>query len=289
MPLLELLSQFVPSIALLSYCLLLLFFTLAKKDKNIRMFIVVLLGLIVWTAPAILMQTQVYPGVLFWHRIMIAGMLFTPFLIYLFVSVYTASISIFYIILWGLVAGGSMILNLLGYVIVTSTVVNYDIAIGGRHFNGVEFVYTVGPMAYLLFSLMFIMILAIIIRAWKSIKSGNVTYDQIGLIIIGVSIMFLGTLINSLALHKYPIAVLGCFVNAILMTIAIYKYRMLELRFIITRGIAYSVFALVLTAIYVYLVLFVQRQINGEAVSYFFCFKCTSGGLFISTTLQTQR
>jgi len=272
MPLLELISQTVPTIACLSYCFLLLFFALSKKDKYIRMFIAVLVGLIIWTAPAIPMQLQLPPSVLFWHRIMIAGTLVTPFLIYLFVSVYTESISKSGVAFWGLVALVSIISDLLGYVIIESRVVNFDIDVFGRNFTGAEFVYTVGPMAYPLFSLMFIMIFAMIIKAWRSIRNGNVLYDQIGLIIIGISIMFLGTLLNSVALHKYPIAVLACLINAILMIIAIYKYRMLELRFIITRGIVYSVFALVLTGVYVYLVIYIEHnagEVYGNAIPYF--------------------
>ncbi len=272
MPLLELVSSVIPTVALLSYCLLLLIFSLSKKDTHIRNFIAVLVGLVVWTAPAILMQMEFFPGVLFWHRIMIVGMLATPFLIYLFVAVYTGTTNIYSLTFWGLIAAGSIIIDLLGYVIIDSVVMKYDIAIFGRIFTGVEFVYTIGPIASVLFSLMFIMILVIIVKAWKSVKSGNILYDQIGLIIIGISIMFVGTLINSLALHKYPVAVLACLINAILMTISIYKYRMLELRFIISRGIAYSIFALMITVAYVYVVIYIQHNANqfyGDGFIYF--------------------
>ncbi|MEA4925982.1 MAG: diguanylate cyclase [Syntrophomonadaceae bacterium] len=275
MPLLQLLFTAVPLIALMSYCLLLLFFTLSQKDKYIRMFMAVLVALIVWTAPGVLMQVQFYPGVLFWHRIMIAGMAATPFLLFLFVSVYTASINIYSIVFWGLVAVGSIVTDLLGYVIVDSTVVNYDIIVNGHHFNGVEFIYTVSPMANLLFLFIFIMILAIIVKAWKSVKSGNVLYDQIGLIIVGISIMFIGTLLNAAGMHKYPIAILASLVNAILMIIAIYKYRMLELRFMLTRGIVYSILAALITTAYVYCVLYIQNtagNVYQNALPYFTIF-----------------
>lgn len=276
MPLLQLFFWIVPIVALASYCLLMLFLSISQKDKYIKMFMAILTALIVWTAGAVLMQFQVYPSVLFWDRIMIAGMLATPFLIFFFVSVFSATVNIYSIIIWGLVAGSSIIVDLLGYVVIDSKVANYDIAVNGYHFVGVEFIYTLTPIANLLFLLMFIMIMAILFKARKGVKSGNVLYDQIGPIVIGISIMFLGSLLNiAPGMGKYPIAVLASLVNAILMIIAIYKFRMLELRFMLTRGIVYSTVALLITGSYVYLVFYIeQNTVNkyGVLVPYFTTF-----------------
>ncbi|MFA5384979.1 MAG: hypothetical protein WC364_10010 [Eubacteriales bacterium] len=92
MPLLQLFFWVAPVGALLSYCLLMLFFSISQKDKYIRTFMLVLAALIVWTASTLFMRLQLYPGVLFWNKAMVAGMLAVPFFLYCFVSVYTDSL-----------------------------------------------------------------------------------------------------------------------------------------------------------------------------------------------------
>ncbi len=259
MPLLQLFFTSLPTVALASYCLLLLFFTMSQKDKFIRCFMMVLTALIIWTASAVFMQLELYPGVLFWNRIMVAGTIAVPFLLYYFVSVFTYSVNLISIAVWGIVALSALVIDLLGYVIIDSHIISNIITINGYQFSSIEFIYTLGKVAYPMYFLMFVMILAILIKARKSVKTGNTRYPQIGLITTGVSIMFVGSLLNVIpVVGKYPVDILACFINSILVMIAIFKYRMLELRFMMTRGIVYSILASIITAIYVYSVFYIE-------------------------------
>lgn len=72
-----------------------LFLSLSKKDKFIRVFMLVLAALILWTASSLFMALQLYPGVLFWDRVMVMGMIAVPFLLYYFISVFTNSLNLF--------------------------------------------------------------------------------------------------------------------------------------------------------------------------------------------------
>jgi hypothetical protein len=68
----------VPTVALASYLLLLFFFSIAKKDKVVSTFQLVLGSLALWTLCSLLMKLSVYPGELFWNRMMVAFTFATP-------------------------------------------------------------------------------------------------------------------------------------------------------------------------------------------------------------------
>ncbi|NMC26898.1 MAG: diguanylate cyclase [Syntrophomonadaceae bacterium] len=264
MPLSHLFFWGVPIVALASYILLMFSLAISQKDKNIKIFMLALGALIVWTASAVLMRLELYPGVFFWNRIMIGGMLAVPGLIYLFVSVFVGTLSRFWMALWGVLTVAAMTAGLLGYVVSDARVVSYMVMYNGTPFKSVEFVYTLGPLATPVYVFMFIIIAAILIRAYKGIVLGTTTYSRISLIVLGVSIMFVGSLTNiSPSLGKYPFDILTCFINALLITVAIYKYRLLELRFMVTKGLVYAFAVTIITGTYVYAVLFINRQTEG--------------------------
>ncbi|MFZ5945599.1 MAG: diguanylate cyclase [Bacillota bacterium] len=263
MPFTQIFFWVVPIVALTTYCLLMLFFIVSQKDKLIRMFMPVLAALILWTASSLFMKLQLSPGVLFWNRLMVAGTIAVPFLLYCFVSVFTNSLKIFNTIIWGSLAVASLIINFLGYVVTDANVITTTIVYNSQQIRTVEFEYSLGYMAYPMFLLMFSMIFAIILKTRKEVNKGDATYGQLGLITTGVVIMFIGSLLNVIpAIGKYPVDILACFVNALFIIIAIYKYRMLELRFILTKGIVYWGLTLLITAFYVYVVFTFQQQLG---------------------------
>lgn len=253
----------VPIIALLSYCLLMLFITISKKDELIRLFMLLLTAMIVWTASSLFMKLQLYPGVIFWNRMMVAGMFSVPFLLYYFVSVFTKTLNKLRTVIWGIIVSAAIIINFLGYVVTKAEILTHTVTEKGLQNTSVEFVYSLGMMAIPMYALYFILLLGILNKARTGVKNADTTYGQIGLITLGVFIMFIGVAFNVLpSLGKYPVDILACFINAILIMVAIYKYRLLELRFMVTKGIVFSLFAVLLTAMYVYLVLFVERNME---------------------------
>ena len=276
MPLSQIFFWTVPIVALASYCLLMIFFALSQKDKYIRLFMLVLGALIIWTAAALFMKLQLFPGVMFWNRAMVVGTFLTPFLIYCFVSEFTGTLKVATTVIWGTIAFGCVIANLLGFVVTDASVITDIISVNGYQIKTVEFVYILGPVAYPIYALMFANIIAIIIKARAGVRKGCVSYSQIGLIIIGTTIMFMGSLLNIVpSIGKYPVDILACFINSILIMIALFKYRMLELRFMITKGIAYSLLAVIITAVYVYGVFFVEQKTGNtfaKTIPYFTTF-----------------
>lgn len=263
MSLLQLFFWGVPIIALFSYCLLMLFMSISKKDKFISLFMLILAAMIIWTASSLFMKLQLYPGVLFWNKVMVAGMYSVPLLLYYFISVFTKTLNKFKYTMWGIMAAVALVVNFLGFVVTDAKVITNTMTENGLQYSSIEFVYTLGSMAIPIYALYFILILEILNTARKGVKRGNTTYGQVGLIALGVLIMFLGVFLNILpTIGKYPVDLLACFINAILIVVAIYKYRLLELRFMVTRGIVFSLFAVLLTAMYVYLALYVERYMG---------------------------
>jgi diguanylate cyclase (GGDEF)-like protein/putative nucleotidyltransferase with HDIG domain len=263
MPFLQIFFWAMPIIALASYILLMLFFSISKKDKLIRIFMLVLASLIVWTASSLFMKMQVYPGPLFWDRSMVVGMVIVPFLLYYFISVFTNSLNVFHLTAWGSMTVAAIIVNLLGYVVTSASVITEMVTVNGYQYKSVELVYSLGVAVIPIYVFMFVLICDILFKVNASIRSGNVTYGRIGLVLVGVWIMFIGVLFNLVpAIGKYPVDVMACFINAILITFAIYKYRMLELRLMVTKGIVYSLSALLLTCVYVYTVFYIERQVG---------------------------
>jgi diguanylate cyclase (GGDEF)-like protein/putative nucleotidyltransferase with HDIG domain len=265
MPLSQLFFWAVPIIALASYCILMLFFSISKKDKFIRMFMLILASSIFWTASSLFMKMQLYPGPLFWNRMMVAGMVIYPFLLYCFVSVFTNSSNIFRAAFWGIATIIALIVNFLGLIVTDAYVITNTVVQNGRQLYLVEFSYALGKMAIPLYIFMFVIIMAILFKAKVSTQSGNAAYGRVRLVTVGILVMFIGQLFNIVpTIGKYPVDILACFINAILIMIAIYKYRLLELRFMVTRGIVFSLFSILLTGSYVYFVFFMERRITNS-------------------------
>lgn len=255
----------VPIVALFSYCTLMLFLSISQKDKYIRIFMVVLAAFILWTASTLFMKMQLYPGPLFWNRVMVTAIFIVPFLLYWFVSVFVNSLNIFSITLWGILTVIAITANFLGLVVTDAQVISSAVAESGKLFAPVEFVYSLGPMATPIYVFMFVYVLAILIKIMTSIRQGNTTPERIRPISIGILIMFTGQIFNIFpSIGKYPLDILTCLINSFLIMISIYKYRLLELRFMMTKGVVYSIFAALLTSLYVYFFLFVERGIGGE-------------------------
>lgn len=224
----------------------------------------VLTALILWTASSLFMKMDLYPGVLFWNRMMVTGMILVPFSLYIFVSVFVNNLKPIRLALISIATGFAIIVNALGLVIQNPGIVLTPMVTeGGRAFSYVEFVYSMGPMAYVLYALFFFVILLTIYKSYKHVRSGQSSYGQIGLITAGLVLLFGGSLLNiSPTIGRYPFDVLATLINSFLIVIAIYKFRMLELRFMVTRGLIYSALTLTVTAVYIFAAFFIQGFFN---------------------------
>jgi len=265
MAIIELFFTYVPIVALCSYCLLMFFFGIAQKDRLIRAFIPVLGAMIVWTASAVFMSIEFYPGVLFWDKIMIIGALMVAFLLYYFVSVFTNSLRIFTTAIWAVLTFLFIVIDLLGLIVTDAGVIANTVTLWGRHFQVIKFHYTIGVMAPPLYAFVMAIIISTLLKARQNINKNknSPSYGSLRLVTNGLAIMFLGNICNLIpALGQYPIDILACFINAFMLMIAIYKYRLVELRFMITRGLIYSVLVVTLTFAYIFIVFFIENHMQ---------------------------
>lgn len=276
----------MPIIALTSYGILMLFLSLSKKDKFIRTFMLVLAALTLWTASSLFMGLELYPGVLFWDRIMVLGMIAVPFLLYYFICVFTNSVNNFQLAVWGIISIAAAVVNFMGLVVIDASVVRNVITDNGSSFTSVEYYYVLGKMAIPIYIFTSILIFSIFLKAYKYLREGKTTIGRIGPIVAGIAILYIGGLLDIIpAVGKYPVDILACFINAVLITFAIYKYRMLELRLMVTKGIVYSVFAILVTCLYVYTVFFVEKQVGAlyQTISPYFI---TLSALLVAVVFQ---
>lgn len=263
MPLTQIFFFGVPLAALGSYCLLMLFLVLSEKDRYIRTFMFVLAALIVWTASAVLLRIDVYPGTLFWNRVMVTGMFFVPVLIYYFVSVLTDSIKKLPLAVMGVSLFLAVIANWRGYVVEDAQLITRTAFVSGQPQPYYEFAYELGSLVIPVYIFFFLTILSIFMKALKSMKSGVKPEGSVKLVGVGIMIMFAGVVLNLIpALGRYPFDIFATFINAIMMVIAIYKYRMLELRFMLSRGLVFFSIAAGLTLLFLNSVLWLDRRVD---------------------------
>ena len=263
MPVTQLVFFGVPTMALASYCLLMLCLVVSEKDRYIRVFMAVLSALIVWTASAVLLRINLYPGTLFWNRVMVTGMFFVPVLIYYFVSVLANQVKKLPMVLMSATLALALAANFGGFVVKDARIITTDVLINGQTRPYYEFAYELGSLVIPVYLFFFVTIIAIIYKAVSSMKSRVKPEGSVKLVAIGTTIMFVGVLLNLVpSLGRYPFDIFATFINAVMLVIAIYKFRMLELRFVLTRGLAFAGIAAVLATLFLNGVLWIDRRID---------------------------
>ena len=158
--------------------------------------------------------------------------------------------------------------NFFGFVVTDANVITNTITVYGNSFTTVHLVYSLGKRAVAVYCFIFIILLFILLKKGLDTRTDNTANERLILIKVGLIIMFIGALTDIIpTLGQYPLDILASLINAILIVVAIYKYRLLELRFIITKGIVYSVFVLFLVGGYVYAILSADKSMGNVSAS----------------------
>ncbi len=130
----------------------------------------------------------------------------------------------------------------------------------------VELSPTIYPITLMILGLLGSAIFSLI-QQYRHLKDA-LARSRITYILIGFTIMLSFTLTNLLPyLAKYPLANLGNLVNAFILTYAIQRYQLLDIRLVSRRGLAYSILAAFIIAIYLGLA-FVIRILAPQWPSY---------------------
>nr|WP_279381048.1 diguanylate cyclase [Alkaliphilus hydrothermalis] len=247
----------VPFVSFLCYCCLLMILVGSRKNKISRYYAIYVISMIVWSFGSFIMRTNFYPGALFWNRILVTGLIGMSVLFYHFTLVLTETTNQRKKLLFGYFSGGLLLIaNYAGLIMKEAYAVNSVIY------------YRLGPMA----SIMAVWSLGYLILAFTNIidkvKSKQIPYRRVKYILLGLILVIIGGLLNLVpSLGKYPFDFVLNTVNALFIAYSIYRYRFLEIKLIVKKGIAYSLYTLLLSGIYILAIITVQ-QIISQLIGY---------------------
>lgn len=254
----------VPIVALISYIFLLIFIMISRKDRPMKAFALVLISLIVWTGSSLLMKMNISPSPLFWNKIMLTGAFMASLFMYIFIGAFTNTRDVGRTAIWSLVTVFAITVNLFGLVVTSAEMETAGVfSISSGIYEAPRFIYELGPGTVPIYICLFMLCFAILGKIYLCVKRGIVSFDRVKLIAAGVLFIFVGFLPNLFPeIGRYPFDLLGGFINAILLMVAIFRTRIFQMKFIMTRGLIFSFFAFLLTGLYIYAVLFVEKFIQ---------------------------
>ncbi|MFZ5352317.1 MAG: diguanylate cyclase [Bacillota bacterium] len=242
----------IPFVSFLCYCILLVILLGSQKNRITKYYTLYVGAMIVWSFCSFIMKTDFPPSALFWNRILCIGMICMPVLFYHFTLVLTETTN-------------QRNKLLLGYVSACILLVSNFFGMITKHAyaeNNV-FYYTLGPAAsFLAVWSIFYMILAFI-NILDKVKKGTIPFIRVKYILYGLVLVIAGGLLNLLpSLGKYPLDIVLNTINALFIAYSIYRYRFLEIKLIVKQGIAYSVYTLALTGVYIIAIIAVQQILS---------------------------
>ncbi len=231
----------LPSLSLVSAMVLFIILGLSKKDNLIKSFMLMVTCMGIWSASSLLMKLNISPGTLFWNRSMVAALTMMPFSAYIFFINYIRSkrrVSLFF---WTLAIGVIEFMNLMGMTTQSAEMVKIPKA------PFIELRYTLGLASYASYIGIFALLVACLLLARKEYRSAKPYTNGLKNIIIGLFVLFLGFGANLVpVIGKYPIDFAAGVIASFYFMTALYKNRVLELKFVITKAV---IFTALLTAI----------------------------------------
>ncbi len=205
--------------------------------------------MIIWSFGSFIMRTNTLPGALFWNRILCVGLIGMPVTFYHFTLVLTETKNQNRKLLTGYITGGLfLVANFTGLIMVDAYSINNI------------FYYTLGPLA----SSMAIWSITYLVLAFTNIiqkvKSKKIPYTRVKFILVGLVLVIIGGLLNLIpTLGKYPLDIVLNTINAIFIAYSIYRYRFLEIKLIVKKGMSYSLYTLLLTGVYIIAIFSLQK------------------------------
>ena len=243
---------YIPLIALILYFVLLGIILTSERNKVAIHYIYYIISVIIWSFGSFMMRTELGPSTLFYNRILVIGFIFVPVTFYHFTIVLTkvkrqaTVLKIAYVYTFVL-----FVSNFFGLIIKDATLVGND------------FQYEIGPLAPTVALMSLVLLVLAFYNTIMKVKNQELPFARVRLIIIGLSLVFLGSLFNLVpALGKYPIDVILNVINAVLIAYSIYRYRFLEVRLIVKRGLTYFLSSILLGTFFLAFILILKNGIT---------------------------
>lgn len=249
----------VPLVALVLYCILFLILLGSRRNKINKYYSAYIISMIIWSLGAFLMRKNTWPSPLFWNKVLCLGLIAMPIVFYHFTLVLTESYKKRNILIAGYFSGIILIL----FNIFTETIIKeVNILEGGL----VE--YEIGFMAKVMAGWSFLYLILALINIVERIKAEAIPYIRVKYVIIGLILVIFGGMLNlDTRLGQYPIDILSNSINALLIAYSIYIHKFLEVKILVKKGIAYSVYKLGVTGLYI-LTIFMIEKLMSDVLKY---------------------
>ena len=239
----------IPLISLICYSVILIIILGSRKNKIVMNYSLYIISMIIWSFGSLIMRTNFPPGALFWNRILCIGLISMPVTFYHFTLALTQSTKQMGKLYFGYISAGILLICNFAGLIMKDAYAEANV-----------FYYSLGPLA----SVMAVWSIGYIILSFmnivENVKSNKIPYARVKYILFGLMLVIIGGLLNLVpSLGKYPLDIASNTINALFIAYSIYKYRFLEIKLIVKRGIAYSIYTLALTGIYIITIIVVQQ------------------------------
>ncbi len=241
----------IPTLVLVANSVLFLILAFSKKDRYVISFMLFMGAMSFWPAASLFMKLQLPPGVLIWNRVLVFTLLLIPYTGYIFVNTFTGLNKKLSIIIITAAILFFQVTNALGWIVPSASMVPLEL----NGFTIYELEYTVGPLAAFMLAFLFIMLIMALRMMMVAIKTGKKTSHRLKPVIIGFIVLFMGMVFNLIpVLGKYPIDLAFGAITSIIMFYAVYKTRVLELKFVVTRAVIFTALLTLLVTLTVYFV-----------------------------------
>lgn len=221
---------YVNLFALFAYVILFLTFWSAQKTPEVRSFMLLLSGFILWTLGSVLMRIGLWPNMQFWFYVSITALFTDSLLIYLFVHRFTKQKGHFMPILW---AAGTLVIDILtcfGIFLKPPMMVIRE--------NG-EKLFTYEMNLLILIPLLFILCMGVAVGFMIAGTAREKGFKTPGLIpiMIGASCIVVGNMVQIIPGNVFPWDTLGGIAFAVLIVWALYNKRMFRLNLLVSRSV----------------------------------------------------
>ena len=245
----------IPLITSLTYiALLVLTLPLASRRTN-RAFAIYLGVAAAWSFTSFMLHLNRFPQqALLWNELLVASLVGTLASYYYFIRTYTSKPAgfgtflgyTFVLIITGLSLGGYIVKQ----AFVKDGVLTNDLGIS---------LYFLGVISLTLISAVIVQLVTKYRSSAEAIERNRTKY-----LITGWAILVIGAYTNLIPqLNTIPLDHIGSLINAVIITYAIRRYRLFDIKFVLSQGLAYSSLTLLLTGLYAGLLFTLQLFLGG--------------------------
>ncbi len=246
------LKTVIPAVAVISYILLFLIVVMSKPQNAMRSrFRLYLLAMVIWSIAAYIVL-QDFGNTIFWFRLMTSSALASMIALFYFTqAVIIKKIKFAWIIyLYGLAA--ILINQFTPLVTPYAEIINGELA-----YKFSDYIIVVAGPAYLVMVLSIIQLLRNTRTTRDDIQSSRYSFFAVAIIII----LFGGSL-NFTELGKYPFDIIANIIAALLITYAILRHQLLDIKVVIRKSLLYAI-PTVLVGVMYFLLISLAIQVFG--------------------------